>query len=84
MDAYQAALARAGATAPAEIGAKRTTAGTINALIAAYYRSDAFNKALAAETQRMRRHILERFRAAHGEKRTAFYSSITSPSCSTA
>lgn len=70
MEAYQAALARCDVT-PVEIGAKRTKAGTIDALIAAYYRSDAFTEALAPETQRMRRNILERFRAEHGEKRAA-------------
>jgi integrase/recombinase XerD len=71
MEAYQAALVRVGATSASEIGAKRTSAGTINALIVAYYQADAFTKALAPETQKKRRNILERFRAAHGEKRGA-------------
>ena len=54
---------------PAEVGANRTQAGTINALIVAYYKDEAFNKYLAVETQRMRRNILERFREEHGDKR---------------
>ena len=69
MEAYHNALAQLGAVAT-DIGAKRTVAGTINALIAAYYKSDAFTEALAAETQRMRRNILERFREDHGDKRS--------------
>ena len=67
MDAYQSALARIGVKT-VEIGAKRTTTGSVDAAIVKYYRSDAFTKALAAETQRMRRNILERFRAGHGGK----------------
>jgi hypothetical protein len=60
MRAYQAALSQ---SAPLEIGASRTAAGTIDALIVAYFKSDAFTKALAPETQRMRRNILDRFRS---------------------
>lgn len=67
MAAYEAALA--GKPEPVEISARRTLPGTINSLIVAYYKSDAFLKALAPETQRMRRNILERFRAEHGDKR---------------
>lgn len=63
MAAYQAAL-----DAPAnEIGGKRTKAGSVNAAIVEYYKSLAFCS-LAAGTQRMRRSILERFRAEHGDK----------------
>jgi hypothetical protein len=68
MEAYQTALA--GAPMP-DIGASRTKAGTINAAVAAYYRSTSFTQALAPATQRMRRNILERFRAEHGDKRIA-------------
>lgn len=69
MAAYQAALN--GDTAPAiEIGAKRTRPGTINAAIVGYYNSLAFRE-LAIGTQKMRRNILERFRAEHGDKRIA-------------
>jgi integrase/recombinase XerD len=68
MDAYQSALAGIGVKS-VEIGAKRTMAGSVDSAIVKYYRSDAFTKALAAETQRMRRNILERFRVEHGGKR---------------
>jgi integrase len=69
MEAYQAALS---GTSPRQIGSSRTVAGTVNAIIVAYYASKAF-EALAPETQRMRRAILERFRAAHGDKRIALF-----------
>jgi integrase len=68
MDAYEAALA--GETAREEIGASRTRPGTVNAAIIGYYTSLAF-RALAPSTQQMRRNILERFRAEHGDKRIA-------------
>jgi integrase/recombinase XerD len=72
MQAYQAALGRA---AQLEIGANRTVPGTIDALIVHYFKSDAFTKALAPETQRMRRNILDRFRSDHGDKRAAMLQS---------
>jgi integrase len=52
------------------IGAQRTVAGTVNALIAAYLDplSTSPFKTGAAETQRTRRNILENFRTAHGDK----------------
>jgi integrase/recombinase XerD len=65
MAAYQAALATAG---PIEIGAKRFNPKSMDALIAHYLKSEAFTKALAPETQRMRRNILDRFRTKHGGK----------------
>jgi integrase/recombinase XerD len=68
MEAYQMALAGAPIH---DIGASRTKAGTINAAVAAYYHSKSFTEALAPATQRMRRNILERFRAEHGDKRIA-------------
>ena len=68
MQAYQEAL---GQGAPLEIGANRTAPGTIDALIVDYFKSDAFTKALAPETQRMRRNVLDRFRTDHGGKRVA-------------
>lgn len=72
MDTYQAALA--GETAPRpEIGASRTEPGTVSALVAMYLDCSAAStstfKALAIETQRTRRNILENFREAHGNKR---------------
>jgi integrase/recombinase XerD len=69
MDAYQAALA--GAAPPLDIGASRTKTGTINAAIIGYYAHTSFTEGFAPETQKMRRAILERFRAEHGEKRIA-------------
>jgi integrase len=69
MRAYADALDGTKAQA-SDIGAGRTVAGTVNALVAAYLdpRSSSPFKAGAAETQRTRRNILENFREAHGEK----------------
>lgn len=53
------------------IGAARTVAGTVNAIVAAYLDCSATStspfKTLASETQRTRRNILENFRRAHGD-----------------
>jgi integrase len=68
MAAYQAALA-AGAP-PVDIGAERTTPGTIAALVAAYIGSDVFRN-LAGETKRTRWAILQKLRDEHGSKRVA-------------
>lgn len=68
MAAYEAALDGQGPRI--EIGACRTKPGTINALVVSYFNSMAF-QALAPETRRTRRNILERFRAEHGDKRSA-------------
>jgi hypothetical protein len=68
MAAYHAALAGAPATST-EIGADRTTPGTVNAAIVAYYRHPSFTDGLSLASQRMRRPILEKFRKAHREKR---------------
>jgi integrase len=67
MAAYQAALA---GCEPVPIGASRTVVGTISAAIVAYYDDLSF-RSLAAGTRQMRRAILERFRAEHGDKRIA-------------
>ena len=69
MSAYSAALACV-SDAHLEIGANRTLPGTINALTVMYFRSDEWH-ALAVETKKTRRRIIERFRAQHGEKRVA-------------
>jgi integrase len=61
--AYEAALA----AQPAEVGAGRAKPGTVSSAIAAYYASLEW-RSLAAGTQGMRRAILERFRAEHGDK----------------
>src|SRR5262249_18679661 len=66
MSAYEAAMGET--LARPEIGETRTKPGTVNAAIISYYNSAAF-QALAPETKRTRRCILERFRAEHGDKR---------------
>jgi integrase len=53
-----------------EITAAQARAGTIDALAAAYYRSAEWH-ALADETKKARRRIIEKFRAEHGDKRVA-------------
>jgi integrase len=70
MAAYQAALT--GVTVPQkQIGAARTVAGTVQALVALDCSSGSTSpfKTVATETQRTRRNILENLREAHGEKR---------------
>jgi hypothetical protein len=54
-----------------EIGASRTLPGSINALVVNYYRSAEWQQGLAEQTKRVRRGIIERFRARHGDKRVA-------------
>jgi integrase len=68
MDSYQTALAN---VPRVEIGASRTMPGTISALVVAYYNSAEFKHQFAVATQDMRRAIIERFRAEHGDKRVA-------------
>jgi len=67
MSAYEAAK---GDAPRIEVGLTRTTPGTVNAAVISYFNSAAF-QALAPETQRSRRRILERFRVEHGDKRIA-------------
>jgi hypothetical protein len=69
MRQYAAALDGVKAQA-SSIGAGRTIAGSVNALIAAYLDplSSSPFKTGAAETKRTRRNILENFREAHGDK----------------
>jgi integrase len=72
MAVYQAAIG-AESYPRIDIGASKTTAGTVNAIVAAYLDcspgSTSPFKTLSRETQRTRRHILEKFRIKHGEKR---------------
>ena len=70
MAAYEAAMAGEGAPARLELGASRTAVGTVNHAIVGYYNCAAF-AVLAPLTRQMRRAVLERFRAEHGEKRIA-------------
>jgi integrase len=69
MGAYQAAVE--GGELRVSVGASRTVAGTVNALVVAYLDCSAAStspfKTLAAETQRTRRNILENFREEYGE-----------------
>jgi hypothetical protein len=67
--AYQTAMAAQ--PMATEIGASRTLPGTINALVVAYYVSDAWNNQLEEDTRKTRRRIIERFRVQHGDKRVA-------------
>jgi hypothetical protein len=69
MAAYAMALAAIPEYAQ-QIGAGRTSPGTINALAVDYYRSQQWQD-LAADTRRKRWRIIERFRAHHGDKRVA-------------
>jgi integrase len=66
MRQYAAALEGVKAQAN-NVGASRTIAGTVDALIAAYLSSSPFNTG-APETKRTRLNILENFRRAHGNK----------------
>jgi hypothetical protein len=68
MAAYSMALAMI--PGGGEIGASRTSPGTINALAVDYYRSQKW-KELAPDTRKKRSRIIERFRAKHGDKRVA-------------
>lgn len=65
---YQAA--QSGHRIERPIGADRSAPGTVAATVAAYYQDAAF-LGLATGTRKMRRQILERLRAEHGDKRLA-------------
>jgi Phage integrase family len=67
MAAYELAM---GTVRHEEMGASRTSPGTINALVVSYYKSDEWNR-LTPETQKTRRRIVEGFRLKHGGKRVA-------------
>src|SRR5262249_31757839 len=63
MRQYAAALERVSSPV---IGAARTKAGTIDALVVAYYKSSEFCS-LKSSTQDHRRRIIEKFRAEYGD-----------------
>ena len=67
MLAYHAALAGC-EIEKKPVGADRSAPGSVSAVIAAYYLDNAF-LTLAPATRQPRRAILEKFRAAHGDKR---------------
>jgi integrase len=64
MAAYEAAMSGPRTT----IGAGRVKPGSVAAVIAEYFDSQTFFTSKSAGTQRMRRGILERFRAAYGDR----------------
>src|SRR5215831_19123513 len=64
MAAYEAAMSGARTA----IGAGRVKPGSVAAVIAEYLDSQSFFTSKSPGTQRMRRGILERFRAAYGER----------------
>jgi integrase len=67
MEVYEVARSE---TPRLEIGAGRTVAGTVHAVIIGYFGSAAFQN-LASASQRQYRGILERLRREHGDKRIA-------------
>jgi integrase/recombinase XerD len=62
MATYHALLEKTGGALAAEIGAGRTRAGTVDAIMVAYFKNDAFTKELSKASQDARRPILDRFR----------------------
>ena len=64
MAAYEAAFSGPRAA----IGAGRIKPGSVSAVVAEYFDSQQFFASKSAGTQRMRRGILERFRAAYGDR----------------
>ena len=68
MSAYEDAMS--GEPPKLEIGAGRNKAGTVAALVSAYYVSEAYLSHKPG-TRTMQRQILERFRNEHGDKRYA-------------
>jgi integrase len=64
MAAYEAAFAGPRTA----IGAGRIKPGSVSAVVAEYFDSQQFFASKSAGTQRMRRGILERFRAAYGDR----------------
>ena len=67
MRKYAAALEGVKAQQATGVGIERTTPGSFNALVVAYYRSAEFAN-LSASTQAQRRNVVEKFRAVHGPK----------------
>jgi hypothetical protein len=67
MEKYQTALDE---TPRVEVGAARTVAGTVNAVVIGYFASAAFQN-LAPASRQHYRGIIERFRREHGDKRIA-------------
>ncbi|TPI58661.1 hypothetical protein FJ417_18740 [Mesorhizobium sp. B3-1-7] len=68
MQEYQSCLQKT--VVPVVVGASLVAAGTMSALIVAFYGSPDFKK-LASSTRKQYRHVIERFRNKHGDKRVA-------------
>jgi hypothetical protein len=81
MTAYHAALAN-NPTAPVEGSASRTAPGTIDALIATYYKSAGWLN-LAEDSRSNRHYLIERFREQHGAKRVALLRKVRIPTIAT-
>ena len=79
MAAYEAALAGV-SEQRADSGLSRTSPGSVNALVGAYYASSAW-ATLSADTQKARRRIVEKFREQHGTKRVALLQRGTPDVC---
>lgn len=63
MERYHALLDKSGGPmSVAEIGASRTKAGTIDAVVVALYKHDVFTKGLAKDTQDTWRRVIDNFR----------------------
>jgi integrase len=69
MAAYQTALTAS--TPPSDVGATRSSPGTVAALVALYANSSQFKHEIAAETRRTMWAILQKFRNEHASKRVA-------------
>ena len=69
--AFMAAYEQALGGAPPLIGADRHDPRSVDAVVTAYLNSKQFGDELATTTQRMRRALLKRFTAEHGDKRLA-------------
>src|SRR6476619_2937967 len=65
---FMAAYEKALAGPRTAIGAGRIKPGSVSAVVAEYFDSQQFFGSKGAGTQRMRRGILERFRAAYGDR----------------
>src|SRR5262249_50189980 len=65
---FMAEYEKAMSGARTAIGAGRVKPGSVAAVVAEYFDSQQFFGSKSAGTQRMRRGILERFRAAYGER----------------
>ena len=78
MAAHQLALA----AIPAAVGATRTKAGTVDAVIAAYYTSNAFTKGGTQYTGDASKHSSNAFASSTARRTLCNWSRVTLRSCS--